>query len=350
VQGKGTVAEQQSTGRVYYIGGNALEEVEKFRYLGGYDTSDAKMTKEVAIRIQRMKGAYAKYDRQIFRSGLSDKRKAALFNMIVVMNGLFGCQVWNVTQLQVDKLEAVNFSLMRKMLALNKREYNRSAVIQYSMDRELNLFPLEWKMMKLQLRYFGHEVRVKPDRVRRLPHNMLFRGHVDGKSRVRGRGEQAYPATIRRALERCGLEQTQWVQLALDRKEWKDFIEKRAMIAFMQGWEEKEEVQKEQRQRDELVRADRESTRTRLITDGREDDHQHEQFGDHRIEGDSTEVMTEEGDDGAESEEYVGMSDSEDEGEEEHREVWGGHRRVQMGDIQVGQRKISAFRTTKMGE
>jgi hypothetical protein len=206
------------------------------------------------------------------------------------------------------------------------------------MDRELNLFPLEWKMMKLQLRYFGHEVRVKPDRVRRLPHNMLFRGHVDGKPRVRGRGEQAYPATIRRALERCGLEQTQWVQLALDRKEWKDFIEKRAMIAFMQGWEEKEEVQKEQRQRDELVRADRELTRTRLITDGREDD-QHEQFGDHRIEGDSTEVMTEEGDDGAESEEYVGMSDSEDEGEEEHREVWGGHRRVQMGDIQVGQRE-----------
>ena len=55
-----------------------------------------------------MQGAYAKYERDIFDSSLSERRKADLFNAVVVMNGLFGCQVWNVTQSHVDELEAVH--------------------------------------------------------------------------------------------------------------------------------------------------------------------------------------------------------------------------------------------------
>ncbi len=55
------------------------------------------MTEEAVVRIQRIKGAYAKYDMDIFQSSLAIARKVELFNMIVVMNDLFGCQVWNVT-------------------------------------------------------------------------------------------------------------------------------------------------------------------------------------------------------------------------------------------------------------
>jgi hypothetical protein len=36
--------------------------------------------------------------------------------MLVVMNGLFGCQVWNVTQTHVEELEAAHSQLLRKML------------------------------------------------------------------------------------------------------------------------------------------------------------------------------------------------------------------------------------------
>ncbi len=102
--------------RQYYVGNEELEVVQKFKYLGGVDTDDARMSEEMAVRVQRMQGAYAKYETKIFNSTLSERRKAALFNMVVVMNGLFGCQVWNVTQSHAEELEAAHSQLLRKML------------------------------------------------------------------------------------------------------------------------------------------------------------------------------------------------------------------------------------------
>jgi len=51
-------------------------------------------------------------------------RKVEIFNMIVVMNDLFRCQVWNVTQALVRELEAVHFSLLRKTLRLRTGKYS----------------------------------------------------------------------------------------------------------------------------------------------------------------------------------------------------------------------------------
>ncbi len=93
------------------------------------------MTEEIAVIIQRMKGAYAKYDRKIFQSSLGLKYKAGLVNTIVVMNVLFGCQVWNVTQAQVGELETAHFSLLRKMLKLSTREWSRGAVMKYAVEK-----------------------------------------------------------------------------------------------------------------------------------------------------------------------------------------------------------------------
>ena len=94
------------------------------------------MTEEIAVRIQRMKGAYAKFDRKVFQSSLGLKYKAGLFNtIVVVMNGLFGCQVWNVTQAQVGELETAHFSLLRKMLKKSTREWSRGAVMKYAAEK-----------------------------------------------------------------------------------------------------------------------------------------------------------------------------------------------------------------------
>ena len=42
---------------------------------------------------------------------------------------------------------------------------------------------------------------------------------------MQGRMEQAYPATIRRALTMCGLPVTKWRPLAKNRKAWKHFVD-----------------------------------------------------------------------------------------------------------------------------
>ena len=90
--------------------GQNLEIVTQFKYLGGIDTDDAKMTDEISIRCQRMRGAYAKYANGNFWSTLKLKLKIQLFKSIVAMNGLFRCQAWNVTQMHVSELEVTHFS------------------------------------------------------------------------------------------------------------------------------------------------------------------------------------------------------------------------------------------------
>ena len=287
VQRKGAMGESQCTPHKFFVGDQPIQVVDSFKYLGGLDTNDAKMTKEISVRIQRMKGAYAKYDKDIFQSSLAMTRKVELFNMIVVMNGLFGCQVWNVTQAQVGELEAVHFSFLRKMLRLGTGEYSRGEVIQYCMHNNWKVLPIEWRMTKLPLRYLGHEVRVDPDRVPTLPHNMLFRGHLDEFPRLQGRLEQAYPATIKRALEVCGLQGTGWVELAKDKKKWKQFVDSDAVNIFMQGWEDREQLKKELRHKYAQTREQREA----FVEDGLDDKGSDEEE-EHQISHEETERLS----------------------------------------------------------
>jgi hypothetical protein len=86
------IARETSVQPQGFCKGQNLEIVTQFKYLGGIDTDDAKMTEEISIRCQRMRGAYAKYANGIFRSSLKLKLKIQLFKSIVFMNGLFGCQ------------------------------------------------------------------------------------------------------------------------------------------------------------------------------------------------------------------------------------------------------------------
>ena len=53
VQGRGMEVEV----RDFYVRGQKLENVFEFRYLGGMDTRDARMTSEIDIRCQRMQSA-----------------------------------------------------------------------------------------------------------------------------------------------------------------------------------------------------------------------------------------------------------------------------------------------------
>ena len=68
VQGRGMEVEV----RDFYVRGQKLENVFEFRYLGGMDTRDARMTSEIDIRCQRMQSSYFKYNKTIFLTNLKN--------------------------------------------------------------------------------------------------------------------------------------------------------------------------------------------------------------------------------------------------------------------------------------
>ena len=128
---------------------------------------------------------------------------------------------------------------------------SRGDLMEYAVARNLNIFPIEWKLVKLQLRYLGHETRVKPMRVESLPHTVLQRGYACDHQKIRGSSEQTYSATISRALQVCGAHKSDWVLLAKDKKKWKLFVEGEARENFMTWWYERtrEKEAKESRRR-----------------------------------------------------------------------------------------------------
>ena len=63
----------------YCVGNEVIEVVDRFKYLGGLETEDAKMMAEIEVRKQRMLGAYARYERDIFDSCLSERCKVNLW-------------------------------------------------------------------------------------------------------------------------------------------------------------------------------------------------------------------------------------------------------------------------------
>jgi hypothetical protein len=196
-----------------------------------------------------MQSSYFKYNKTIFLTNLKIYQKVDLFNTCVVTNGLFGCQVWNATTKHIDELEAMHFKLLRQMMGWNKLEWGRGPIMKYAEDAHLNLMPIEWRIIKLQLRYMGHEVRVEPNRVTNMPHNMLFRGHVSGFARLDGGMDRAYPAAMREVLRKCGLHITKWVDLARNKKVWKKIVEEDAKKKFMEGWYVREEKRRVQRRK-----------------------------------------------------------------------------------------------------
>ena len=210
---------------IFYVDGAVLEQVEKFKYLGSMETDDAKMDTEILRRIQQMMVAYNKYDKSFFRSPVKLALKVRLFNMVIVTNGLYGCQAWNVTQQQVQKLEGVYFKLVRRLFHLNKEEWGRGDIMGFVQQRGLRIYPLEWRMIESQLRYIGHQVRigkctvdgqtmVSQRTVGRSPHTMLIRGQVTG-AKISGGEEQSYKKSMIQVLEKCRLIESNWYEVAL---------------------------------------------------------------------------------------------------------------------------------------
>ena len=184
---------------VFYVNGEALERVKKFKYLGSVETENARMDEEILVREQKMITAYNRYNKSFFRSALSRKIKVKVFNMVIVTNGLYGCQTWNATQNHIKKLEGVYFTLVRRLLNFKKYEWGRGEIIKFAERQGLKIYPLEWRMITLQLRYIGHQVRIgKCEKegkivtslkaVGRSPHTLLVRGDVVGPKLKGGGG------------------------------------------------------------------------------------------------------------------------------------------------------------------
>ncbi|KAK0132400.1 Craniofacial development protein 2 [Merluccius polli] len=199
-----------------------LPQVEEFKYLGVFFTSEGRMEREIDRRI----GAASAVMRTVHGSvvvkrELSRKAKLSIYQSIYVPALTYGHELWVMTERTRSWVQAAKMSFLRRVAGLSLRDRVRSSVIR----EELGVDPLLLRSTRLS----------EPEKSQAFDANMVFVmneglrevGVVLGTSHWRPRGR---PRTRWRdyvswlAWERLGIPQEELDEVAGEREVWASLL------------------------------------------------------------------------------------------------------------------------------
>lgn len=196
------------------VGGQVLQEVEAFKYLGVTLTKDGSSTKEVKTRLGMATAALTRLTK-IWKSTIDFKVKLKLYKSLVVSILLYGCEAWTLTADLEKRICAFESKCFRKLLRVSYMEHRtNSDVLEEVEARAGAQEPLLSTIRRRKLSWFGHFSR----------HNGLCRttmeGTVEGKRR-RGRQRLQWMDNIKKWT---GMTVNELKKKAQDRCEWRGVV------------------------------------------------------------------------------------------------------------------------------
>ena len=196
------------------VGNDSLPQVREFKYLGVLFSSEGRMEHELDRRIGAA-GAVLRslYQTIVTKRELSQKAKLSIYRSMFVPTLSYGHESWVMTERTRSRIQAAEMRFLRRVSGVSLRDRVRSSDIREGLGVE----PLVLQIERSQLRWFGHLVRMPPDR---LPKE-VFQARPAGR-RPRGRPRtrwRDYISTL--AWERFEIPQSELVDVARERKAWK---------------------------------------------------------------------------------------------------------------------------------
>jgi hypothetical protein len=229
--------------------GKLLEVVDVFVYLGSKESSSGNMDAEVSVRKQRMYAAFNEWSSRILLNPcLSQRLKLTFFNLIVISNGLYGCATWNLCATHIQKLDSVQYQLLRLMFRIKyDARVSYEKVLGMAERAGYVILPLECRIAKLQLRYLGHVERMGNSRIQKqILYSCL--NIAGGKKNKRGAPARNYRLVIVDALTKFGYSPQNWRELAADRSSWRHYLNSDGQDLCWQKWLDKRAAQRSLRQ------------------------------------------------------------------------------------------------------
>lgn len=230
---------------VIKIQGQTLNLVNDFKYLGGTESNDNSMDKEIAIRCQKMVVAYNMLRESVYECrNISLKTKFSMFKSCVMTAGVYGCAVWNTTVAHVKKLESCQFRLLRAMCGWSWRQFHSyEDIFMLAEEVGVRLFPIELVIRESRVKYVGHVERMADSRLPKI----LLHGEAQKGARRQGGTEKTFRSVIKTDLQRLGIMQEDWQEMAHDRKTWRNAVIVDGRKFFMRNWWEDRRRQREER-------------------------------------------------------------------------------------------------------
>jgi hypothetical protein len=101
------------------------------------------MDNEVDRRRSAMMQSYGHFQHILLDKRINLRVRLTLINVIVVPHGYYGCQAWNLTRHQLQRMESIYCYIIRKTMACTNARTPLVEVIKLARRWNEDIFPLE---------------------------------------------------------------------------------------------------------------------------------------------------------------------------------------------------------------
>ena len=198
------------------LGGERLEEVESFRYLGSQVARNGEIKEEVKFRVGEAGKAMGGMKKIWKNRDLGMGVKRGLYESVIVPTALYAAETWGMKTADKKRLDVMEMRALRSMCGVTRWDRLRNEEIR---RRSGVLLELSKRAEQRGLRWFGHVERMDEGRMVKRITRSRARGVVG-----RGRPRRGWGEGVRNSLRERGLTVEEGKERARDRKEWRKFV------------------------------------------------------------------------------------------------------------------------------
>ena len=219
---KTEVMHQPKPGKPYVapvitIDGYTLKAVDKFTYLGSTLSRDAIIDDEIALRLAKASTSFGRLRAKLWdKRGITIPTKLQVYRAVVISSLLYACESWTTYSRHIRKINHFHLSCLRKIMKIRWQD----KIPDTEVLKQANMPSIGCMVMKAQLRWTGHLVRM-PDE--RIPKKLLYSELKLGR-RTQGGQFKRFKDTIKANLKKCGIPVNNWEGLARNRTEWRKAV------------------------------------------------------------------------------------------------------------------------------
>ena len=197
------------------LNGEALEEVDQFKYLGSVIDANGGVEADVRHRVNERCKVLGALKGVMKNRGLGMNVKV-LYEKVVVPTVMYGSESWGMKVTERQKLNVFEMKCLRSMTGVSRLDRVRNEVVRArtGVRRELAA-----RVAMDVLRWFGHVERMDNERLLKK----VMNAKVDGRS-ARGRPRFGWMDGVKRALNDRRMDIREASERARNRNEWRMIV------------------------------------------------------------------------------------------------------------------------------
>jgi hypothetical protein len=166
---------------------------------------------------------------------ISIEARLSVFKTVVMTNGVYACETWNYTTIDIARIERHYFRLLRDVLLMPRSAIPATtfiSVLDYAAQQDIDeIFPMECLIQRQQLKFLWKIVHLEDTAIQKI---VLF-GRISSQyiGRKGGR-KQTYVSCLKLALANFGVSMKECIEMA--ELDWEYYINNQALLEATAKW------------------------------------------------------------------------------------------------------------------